>query len=236
MNLRELRYQINFQYIKNIRRYLYEIEQNILEILPSAKVQPIQQLPDNQDPISDRLFLRAEVDESTFLIRISQVSITLSIVFNQKDGLCESFFSKKTKKLHNLGESIKVTASNVMAEFELSHEVFTAVFGEVYNEIVELEKFIKFNSKTDEMAESKVEEFEDIFYIFKEKTVRKIFDFKDNDELYPRANQSKFIGWQATQIFQISSRLAYNNATKIEENLKLSQVDIERYYKNEKQL
>lgn len=236
MNLRELRYQINFQYIKNIRRYLYEIEQKILEILPNAEVQPIQQLPDNQDPIFDRLFLRAEVDESTFLVRISQVSITLSIVFNQQEGLGESFFSEKTEKLHSLGTNIKAIASNVMAEFELSHEVFTAVSGEVYNEIADLQEFITLNSKTDEVAESKVEEFEGIFYIFKEKTVRRIFDFKDNDKFYPRANQSKFIGWQATKVFQISSRLAYNNATKIEKNLNLSQVDIERCYKNEQHL
>jgi|SRR5690554_3641125 len=231
MNLRELRYQINFQLVKNIRRYIYDIEQKLTELLPNLTVQPIPQLPDNVDPTIDRLNLISENQEVNTIIKVSQVSITLSYIYKQEDGLDKNLFNEEAKNLYKLGNNVKVIVKNLISDYELSHEIFTAIRGHVYQNHQEFTDFIKFQLDDDEIINNTTKEAEGLFLITKEAVARKIFDLNPSNSFYPKNNESNFVGYQVTSLFQINNRLAYNNSEEFnQENAQLKFEDIRRFY------
>ena len=79
MKLRELKYNVFFEYIKDIRRYNYDIEiflksENLCDI-----VNPTIPLPDEVEPLADRLNIIKDFENTTCIFAISQMSLTTII-------------------------------------------------------------------------------------------------------------------------------------------------------------
>lgn len=231
MNLRELRYQINFQYVKNIRRYIYNIEEEITELLPTLTVQPTPQLPNDAEPTVERLVLLAEDEEKRFIVKVTQVGMVFGFIYNKVDGLDKSLFEKEADNLYIFGNKVKDKFIKMIPDFELSYEVFAVISGQIYKDYKVFSDFIEFDLGDDEVVENRTKEDESLFLITKEKAARKIFNLNPNDSFYSKNNEDNFSGYQVTELFQISSRLAYNNSKEFrQEDVQLVLEDIKRFY------
>ena len=231
MNLRELRYQINFQYVKNIRRYIYNIEEEITELLPTLTVQPTPQLPNDAEPTVERLVLLAEDEEKRFIVKVTQVGMVFGFIYNKANGLDKSLFEKEANDLYDFGNKVKYIVMKMISDFQLSYEVFAVISGQIYKDHKAFSDFIDFDLGDDEVVENKTKEDEELFLITKEKVVRKIFNSSSSDSFHPKNNESNFAGYQVTELFQISSRLAYNNSKEfMQEDVQLGFEDIKRFY------
>lgn len=231
MNLREVRYQINFNYIKAIRRYLYDIENKIIEIFPEFRVQPTTQLPDEAEPSIERLVLLADYQEFTYILSITQVGFLISIRFNQTEDKNKESFNLAAKKILNFGSEIKKIFFQLIENFELSHEIFTSVFSDIYKNPDEFSNIIEFKPTDDELIISRTKEIEEVFFITEEKTARKVFDLSSENTYYQKNNEKNFLGYQLIDLFQISNRLKYNNSSSSDnKELQLSLEDIQRLY------
>ena len=81
MKLRELKYNVFFEYIKDIRRYNYDIEiflksENLCDI-----VNPTIPLPDEVEPLADRLNIVKDFENTTCIFAVSQMSLTTIIQY-----------------------------------------------------------------------------------------------------------------------------------------------------------
>ena len=92
MKLRELKYNVFFEYIKDIRRYNYDIEiflksENLCDI-----VNPTIPLPDEVEPLADRLNIVKDFENTTCIFAVSQMSLTTIIQYKN-----DIFEENKTK-------------------------------------------------------------------------------------------------------------------------------------------
>ena len=103
MQLRELKYNVFFEYIKDIRRYSYEVEDFLRSEKLCDTISPIIPFPDEIEPLAERVGLVKELEDKTFIFNISQIS--LSVVVRYKN---DSFIEDKVKNIPYTINKIKI--------------------------------------------------------------------------------------------------------------------------------
>jgi hypothetical protein len=70
MQLREIRHTVFFDQVKDIRRYNYDIEDLLKENGLFGINQLVPPIPDEIEPLMDRLSLQKEIDNKSFIFKI----------------------------------------------------------------------------------------------------------------------------------------------------------------------
>ena len=70
MQLREIRHTVFFDQVKDIRRYNYDIEDLLKENGLFGINQLVNPIPDEIEPLMDRLRIKKEIDNKRFILKI----------------------------------------------------------------------------------------------------------------------------------------------------------------------
>lgn len=208
MQLREVKFNVFFDYIRDIRRYSYDIE-NLLKTLDLyGLLDFVPPIPDEIEPLVDRLSIQKKLDNKSFIFKLSQLSFSIIIVFdeNQKFVLQEEL-----DYTNNIQKKIKQFLKENIPEFKITYESLSVAKEEVYTSSKDI-KILDIDNKADETTFRISKEFENKYFIIEQKSALKTFssDLLLPQFIFPKNKEENFIGWHVFLFNEINNRLAYN--------------------------
>lgn len=231
MKLRELKYNVFFEYIKDIRRYNYDIEiflknENLCDI-----VNPTIPLPDEVEPLADRLNIIKDFENTTCIFAVSQMSLTTIIRY--KNDMVEEDKTKiefeQLKKYTDKLIDFLISISNFKIMFE-GISVASSMMVEPSN-IENIRKSlpeITFDNLTDEYRLRVSKELDEKYIFIEEKTIMKTYSLDINaiNPFLVKNKKDNFIGWNVISFKELNNRLYYNYNEIINNHNRLESSDI----------
>lgn len=210
MNLNEIRFNTVFEYIKDIRRYSYEIEDFLKSQNLCDNVNPSVPLPDEIEPLAERLTIVKNFDDKVYIIGFSQV--TISVVFRYKnDNVHLDNISKETAELEKVVEKIVDFLSKKIPNFKVIFEGLILGISTVSMKKEDI-KILDVDDSTDEKRTKLAQEIDNEFIMIEETTVLKSYRLT-TQTISPFAIKNKkenFIGWNVILFKELNNRLYYN--------------------------
>ena len=104
MILREIKYNVFFEYIKDIRRYNYDIEDFLKNNNLCSNIDFIPPLPDEIEPLAERLSIQKRLDNKLFIFKLSQLSFSIIIIYDENQKI---ILKDELDYVNNIQERIK---------------------------------------------------------------------------------------------------------------------------------
>ncbi len=208
MTLREIKYNVFFEYTKDIRRYNYDIEDLLKRLDLCNNVDFIPPLPDEIEPFAERLSIQKQLENKLFIFKLSQLSFSIIIIYNNKLNLEEEL-----DYLNNIEKKIKNLLKEKNLKFKISYESLSIVKEKLSQNIKEID-ILEVSEELDETTERISKELNNEYFIIKQKSVLKTFNLDEmNKDIFslPKNKKENFAGWQVFVQNEINNRLAYNN-------------------------
>lgn len=234
MKLREIKYNVFFEYIKDIRRYNYEIEDFLKSEDLCDFVNQIIPLPDEIEPLADRLNIIKEFEDTTCIFAVSQMSLTTIIRFKN-----DMFEEDKTKieleKLKKYTDKLVDFLISKISNFKIMFEgisVASSIMIEL-NNIEYIKKSlpeITFDNITDEYRLRVSKEVDEKYIFIEEKTIMKTYSLNVNaiNPFLVKNKKDNFVGWNIISFKELNNRLYYNYNDIINNN-RLTNIDILKF-------
>ncbi len=211
MQLNEIKYLVYFEYIKNIRQYLYDFEvylknKDLFSI--QGLVVPIS---DEIEPNNPRLHIIKEFENKTINILISQVSITVSIQYKVNINLIQ--VDSELDFLNEVSKSIKTFFISNIDKFNINFESLSVVANKLYKNNDDITK-VNVSQEQDEIRERKSIEINDELFFVDELNIFKTYELKtlqNNIIDLVRNKKENFVGWNMVIVKEVNNRLSYNN-------------------------
>lgn len=232
MKLRELKYNVFFEYIKDIRRYNYDIEiflknENLCDI-----VNPTIPLPDEVEPLADRLNIIKDFENTTCIFAVSQMSLTTIIRYKNdmvEEDKTKIEFEQLKKYTDKLIDFLISKISNFKIMFE-GISVASSMMVEPSN-IENIRKSlpeITFDNLTDEYRLRVSKELDEKYIFIEEKTIMKTYSLDINaiNPFLVKNKKDNFIGWNVISFKELNNRLYYNYNEIINNHNRLESSDI----------
>lgn len=239
MQIKELRLNVQFEYIKEIRKYIYDIEEFLTQNNLCDKLNQVPPVPDDIEPQIERLSSVKELEDKTVKIFISQASITIlfiykvSCVFENTVKKDIEFITKTSKDIQN----ILVTK---YPSFKINYEglILASLQKILKDDKISIKKF-NINTTLVEYRTKAVKEIDKKHTKMTEKSFVEFYAaVKPNmNPMAIKTKSSNLLGWDYILVIEISNRLEYNN-TK-DENISLpldydfAYTKIEEYFDKE---
>lgn len=225
MNLKELKYVVFFDYIKDIRRYSYEIEDFSKENFGFEFLEPIPPIPDEIEPFFDRFVISNRKEASKDVVfKLSQLSFSISFFYKNE---IEKNIENELNELKNIVTQVKSFLKDKIKTFKISHEIVGSLKNSLNKNIEDINIFNISNDK-DELLTREVIEKDNKYFIMEEKSAIKVFNTPNtnpNKPMFLKNSQEYFLGWQVSFYKEISNRLEYNKS-KEEKEFELDFEDI----------
>ena len=232
MKLRELKYNVFFEYIKDIRRYNYDIEiflksENLCDI-----VNPTIPLPDEVEPLADRLNIIKDFENTTCIFAVSQMSLT-TIIQYKNDIFEENKTKIELEQLKKYTDKLIDFLISKISNFKIMFEgisVASSMMVEPSN-IENIRKSlpeITFDNLTDEYRLRVSKELDEKYIFIEEKTIMKTYSLDINaiNPFLVKNKKDNFIGWNVISFKELNNRLYYNYNEIINNHNRLESSDI----------
>ena len=238
MQIRELRLNIQFDYIRDIRKYLYDIETMLREKKLCDILNIVPQIPDDIEPQIERLSTTKSEDNKDTLIFISQAS--LSILFVYKTSLrFEDIFNKEVEYISDITKKIKEFIKSLNPIFKINYEGLVVASSKiVLNNDEILINSLNINLDTEENRTKVVKKIDNKHFLAIEKSILRNYNPKPNTN--PMAVKYDFdssIGWVYIVLIEIHNRQEFNiskdDKKDLELDLNFAKTKIEKYFKEE---
>lgn len=210
MILREIKYNVFFEYIKDIRRYNYDIEDFLKNNNLCSNIDFIPPLPDEIEPLAERLSIQKRLDNKLFIFKLSQLSFSIIIIYDENQKI---ILKDELDYVNNIQERIKNFLKEKIEKFKICYESLAIVKEKLTQNIQEID-ILKVSEDLDETTERISKELNDEYFIIKQKSVLKTFNFSETitDQFTLHKNKKEnFAGWQIFIQDEVNNRLAYNN-------------------------
>lgn len=230
MQLRELKYNVFFEYIKDIRRYSYEVEDFLRSEKLCDTISPIIPFPDEIEPLAERVGLVKELEDKTFIFNISQIS--LSVVVRYKN---DSFIEDKVKNeiimlKENTDKLVNFFIGRVSI-FKILFEGISVVSSKVETDISKI-MIENFDNLIDENRIRISKEIDEKYIFMKENIVVKTYKIDNENLVSPfllKNKRENFLGWDIISFKEFNNRLFYNYNDEINNNNRLEDSDILKF-------
>lgn len=232
MKLREIKYNVFFEYIKDIRRHNYDIEdflknENLCDI-----VNPIMPLPDEIEPLADRLNIIKEFEDTTYIFAISQMSLT-AIIRYKNDIIEEDKTKIELEKLKECTDKLVNFLVSKILNFKIMFEGIS-VASSIMIEPDKIENIrkslpeITFDNLTDEYRLRVSKELDEKYIFIEEKTIMKTYSLDINaiNPFLVKNKKDNFIGWNIILFKELNNRLYYNYNDIIDNHSRLGNSEI----------
>lgn len=233
MKLRELKYNVFFEYIKDIRRYNYDIEiflksENLCDI-----VNPTIPLPDEVEPLADRLNIVKDFENTTCIFAVSQMSLT-TIIQYKNDIFEENKTKIELEQLKKYTDKLVDFLNSKISNFKIIFEGISVASSmmtkpdNIENIQKLLPKIILLDDLTDEYRLRVSKELDERYIFIEEKTIMKTYSLDINaiNPFLVKNKKDNFIGWNIISFKELNNRLYYNYNEIINNHNRLESSDI----------
>ena len=233
MKLRELKYNVFFEYIKDIRRYNYDIEiflksENLCDI-----VNPTIPLPDEVEPLADRLNIVKDFENTTCIFAVSQMSLT-TIIQYKNDIFEENKTKIELEQLKKYTDKLVDFLNSKISNFKIIFEGISVASSmmtkpdNIENIQKLLPKIILLDDLTDEYRLRVSKELDEKYIFIEEKTIMKTYSLDINaiNPFLVKNKKDNFIGWNIISFKELNNRLYYNYNEIINNHNRLESSDI----------
>lgn len=239
MRIRELRFNIHFEYIKEIRKYLYDIEEFLKQENICDMTNPVPPLPDDFEPQIERLSTIKTEDDKVINIFISQTYISILFVYTTSFGI-EEYFKKDLKYMSTISKGIKDLFVEKYSSFKVNFEgLILASSRTILKDDDILANKLSLQEYTEEDRKKTITELDSNHFKSIEKSAVKFYRDDQNINIMAIKNsKDKFIGWNYILVSEINNRLEYNNSkdedlASLELNLDFVSEEISNIIKDE---
>lgn len=218
MLLNEIKYVIFFDYIKDIRRYLYDIEVFFKEQDLFSGIVGTNQISDEADPFLSRLHIVKEVDDKRINIIVSQISVT--IVAQYKNNFSLENLDAEQKKFHDIIINSRKYLKSSIENFNICFESLSVVSSKMYSDSSDITLVNVDTSQDENRNITSTEEGNELFLI-EDTSVYKTYKQTENI-VHPILIKNKvenFMGWNLVLRKEINNRLQYNNSVDFDGEL-----------------
>lgn len=236
MKIRELRFNIQFEYIKEIRKYLYDVEEFLKENFFCDSINPVPPVPDDFEPQIERLSTIKTEDDKTINIFISQTYISILFIYTKSFSIDECF-DKDLDSISIISKGIKDLFLKKYSLFKVNFEGLILAFSNTI--IKDDDTIIEGELLLEEERKKTISELDSKhFKCIEKSTVRFYEDEQNINEMAIRNSKDKFVGWNYIFVLEINNRLEYYNSKvedlqKLEINLDFVRKEINKIIKNE---
>ena len=222
MQLREIRHTVFFDQVKDIRRYNYDIEDLLKENGLFGINQLVPPIPDEIEPLMDRLSIQKEIDNKSFIFKISQLSFTIAIIYNRDANLS---LETEIDFIKNIQEKIKNFLKNKISSFKIIYESLSIAKEDLEKDNNKI-KILEVDQNLDEKITRTSTEYENKYFIIDQISVLKTFNSNIdlNQFIFTKNKKENFVGWQVFNMKEINTRLAYNNDKDEYKELKFKEI------------
>jgi len=239
MQIKELRLNVQFEYIKEIRKYIYDIEEFLRENNLCDKLNQVPPVPDNVEPQIERLSSVKELENKTVKIFISQASITILFIYKASLGF-EETVKKDIEYVAKISQDIKDLLSEKYSSFKINYEGLILASSKriLKDDKVSIEKF-NINRSIVEERTKVVKDIDKKHTEMIEKSFLEYYnDVKPNiNPMAKKTNLNTFVGWDYILVIEIDNRIEYNNSEDNDMSLPLdydfAYTKIEEYFNKE---
>jgi hypothetical protein len=225
MNLNEIRFNSVFEYIKDIRRYSYDIEEFLKKENLCDTVNQTPPFPDEFEPTLERLSFVKNYEDKVCTIGISQASISILFRFINENIPLD--------RMDNEINELKIIIDKIVSFMKQKISNYKIDFEGVVVASSKIEKLstditvLKVDDKTDELRERVARELDDKYILIEENSVLKSYKLISQvfNPLAIKNKKENFIGWSVILFKELNNRLIYNyNELDNDNRLNISEV------------
>ncbi len=225
MRIREIRFNIQFEYIKEIRKYLYDIEDFLKQKKICETVNPVPPLPDDFEPQIERFNCIKTEDNKTINIFISQTYISILFAYTASLHVKE-VFKEDLDYISSISKDIKSFFIEKHPSFKINFEgLILASSSTILKDDNILVNKLSIKEEIEEDRKKIMTELDSKHFKSIEKSsVRFYKDDKNINIMATRNSKDKVIGWTYILVCEINNRLEYYNSD--DKNLKNLELDL----------
>lgn len=210
MNLNEIRFNSVFEYIKDIRRYSYDIEEFLKKENLCDTVNQTPPFPDEFEPTLERLSFVKNFEDKVCTIGISQASISIFFRFINENIPLDRM-DNEINELKIIIDRIVSFMKQKISNYKINFEGVVVASSRIEKLCADI-TILKVDDKTDELRERVARELDDKYILIEENTVLKSYKLI-NQVFNPLAIKNKkenFVGWSVILFKELNNRLIYN--------------------------
>lgn len=216
MKIKSLQLNTIFDYVKDIRRYSYNIEEALNSYSRSkVNVQQSPPLPDEVEPEIPRFVCNMKLNELLITVNISQVRITIIVDFSNK---IEENDSVKISTFNDISSNIKAILSKEVKNFTILYEGMIATSEHIVKDLAKTVLF-EHNDKLFEQREKISIETSRDYMMTTEKIFVKGYNAESAISALNRNNDKNFAGYIELIIKEINNRKVFNYGKNKKNNI-----------------
>ncbi len=211
MQIKELRFNTQFEYIKDIRRYVYDIEEFLREKNLCDSINPVPPVPDEVEPQLERLHTVKQDENKVINILISQASLSVLFVYT-KPITFEECNSADMENLKTISKEIKIFLKEKNPTFKVNYEgLILAASKTISKENDSFQKNANISLDIEEDRKRVVKKVDEEHFQVIEKSIIKAYDQKRNiNPMASKYTDDNFIGWSYVLLLEYNNRMQYN--------------------------
>lgn len=238
MLLNELKYIVFFDYIKDIRKYLYEFEIYLKEQNLYSEMYGSPQIPDEADPFLGRLHIVKELENKKINIVISQISLTVAVQYS--DDFDFKYLDSEIDETKEHLLVVKEYLKSSIDSFKINFESLAIVSVGLHDNIKSI-KTTDISPNQDENRTKISTEINNELFFVEDTSIYKTYKQTQNivSPILAKNKPENFIGWSEVLIKEVNNRLSYNNQNNEDEQHNELNIDnaikiIKKGFENEK--
>lgn len=213
MQIKELRINMQFEYIREIRKYLYDLEEFLRQNNLCDKLNAVPPVPDDVEPHIERLNSIKEDDSKILNIFVSQASVSVLFTYKIPTNF-EDMFHKEVNYLSDITKKIKAFFISIYPSFKINYEGLVIASSKhiLKDDDIEIAKY-NIDLKIEEDRRRVAKEIDNKHVSIIEKSFVKFYN--NRPAINPMAVKNKketLLGWNYILVIEVHNRLEYNNS------------------------
>lgn len=218
MNLNEIRFNSVFEYIKDIRRYSYDIEEFLKKEGLCDTVNQTPPFPDEFEPTLERLSVVKNFEDKVCTIGISQTSISIFFRFIN-ENIPLNRMDSEINELKIIIDKIVLFMKQKISNYKINFEGVVIASSKIEKLSANI-TILKVDDKTDELRERIARELDDKYILIEENSVLKSYKLISQvfNPLAVKNRKENFVGWSVILFKELNNRLTYNYNELVDDN------------------
>lgn len=211
MQIKELRFNTQFEYIKDIRRYVYDIEEFLRENNLCDSVNPVPPVPDEVEPHIERLHTVKQEENKTINILISQASISVLFVYTKSLSF-DKCYSVNMEQIVSIAKELKTFLRKKNEMFRVNYEgLILAASKSISKEDESLQEKLGVSLDIEEDRRRVVKKVDEQHFEVVEKSTIKSYNQKQSiNPMASKHTEENFTGWTYVLLLEFNNRMQYN--------------------------
>jgi hypothetical protein len=207
--IKEVSFTAFFYRKPDVKRYTYDIEDNLKELGLFGRSEQTPPLQDDVEPFAPRLIISNSGKEMDTRVTLSQVSLNFSVLFKKDTNI------NSLEDINSTYLQIRDIIISLINDIDILFENIVYIHHNLVKELKSLSsKNLKITEDIEDIRQRETSEYDSKYFVTNDVSVVKLYSLKEEDVLlqpiFPKNGNGNFNGWQVSTIKEVSSRLAYN--------------------------